>query len=353
MRVREAERLENALHRTAQGKTVEGRLVPLVGTAQRLSALGEPSPPPPQGLLPGRQQFLAEAARLRAKRAGRRRWALPMGVPRLAGALVVLILVVGLLLGTGAVAAASLPGQPLYGLKLAGEEIRLALTKAPRARAALHQTLVGKRLDEIAALVQQNRDVDASTASRAGYQLAAALDAALQIEEAAMVPALQRLEAMIQQRQQTMEACLGEMPEPAGAPIRHLLQTMEQVRQEAHRGQGDPEGVRQRWQLGTPSDAMDSASPSEAPPTTDAAGSGLMNTTQPTDATEPQPSHATQPTDAEKPGPSHTAQPTDALGPVATPHPKGTYTPPPTTMPDMGPTHAPAPGSGGRGTGKP
>jgi hypothetical protein len=367
MRVREAERLENALHRAAQGKAIEGTQIPLVRTAQRVSALGEPYLPPPQGLMPGRHQFLAEAARLRAKRATRTRWTPAMGVPRLAGALVVLILIVGLLFGTGAVAAASLPGEPLYGLKLAGEEIRLALTKAPRARAALHQTLAGERLDEIAALVQQNKDVDAGTAGRAVHQLAAALDAALQIEEPEVVPALQRLEAMIQQRQQTMAAFMGEMPEPAKAPMRQLVQAMEQVRQEAHLGQGDPAGVRQRRQHGTPPDVMDLPSPSQTPPATDAAEPGSMHTaqptdtarpgpshtTQPTDAAGPGPSHTTQPTDAAKPGPSHTAQPTDAWGPGATPHPKGTSTRPPTAMPGMEPTHAPGPGSGGRGTGKP
>jgi hypothetical protein len=146
---------------------------------------------------------------------------------------------------------------------------------------------------------------------------------------------------------------LGEMPEPAEAPMRHLIQTMEQVRQEAHRGQADPAGVRQRWQHSTPSDAMDSLRPSQPPPATDAAGPGLIRTAQPTDATEPRSGHTTQPIDVAEPSPSHTAQPTDVGGTVGTAYPKDTPGPPPTAMPGAGPTDAPGPGGGGRATGRP
>ncbi len=65
---REAEQFENALRRAALGEPTEGWLTPLVHTARQVMILSETPPPPPHGLMPGRQRFLAEAARLRAEK---------------------------------------------------------------------------------------------------------------------------------------------------------------------------------------------------------------------------------------------------------------------------------------------
>jgi hypothetical protein len=62
----ETEQFEEALLRAALGEPAEGRLAPLVRTARQVMLLSETPPPPPHGLMPGRQRFLAEAAQLRA-----------------------------------------------------------------------------------------------------------------------------------------------------------------------------------------------------------------------------------------------------------------------------------------------
>ena len=154
------------------------------------------------------------------------------GMMKLGTALLALVLVVGLTFGASQAAADSLPGEPLYGLKLAAEEARLALTTDPEAQAALNLALAEERLDEIAALLEQGQAVDEVTAERVERQLHAAL-------EAAPAQALEGLAVAIQQRQRTMEQLAGETPDE---PLRQIIREMERVRQEAHAGQGEPAG---------------------------------------------------------------------------------------------------------------
>jgi hypothetical protein len=103
---REAEQFEKALHGAALAEPVEGRLAPLVHTARQVMTLSGTPPPPPHDLMPGRQRFLAEAARLRAESRGNPLW-LPLrrqtlaGVMRLATALAVIAILFGVVLGAG------------------------------------------------------------------------------------------------------------------------------------------------------------------------------------------------------------------------------------------------------------
>jgi hypothetical protein len=123
-----ADQLEEALERMAQGKRIGGTGTAFVKTAQQLSALAAPPPPPPGQLTAGRQRLLAEAARMDTVKAARpRQPALRAGNFRLAGALLAAVLIMGLAF-VGRAAADSLPGTPLYGLKLVVEQARMALT---------------------------------------------------------------------------------------------------------------------------------------------------------------------------------------------------------------------------------
>ena len=126
---RKSEQFEQALQQAARGQSVEEHLTSLVHTAREVMTLSETPPPAPHGLQPGRQRFLAHAARLRTEGAPRRM--VPAWAPRLATGLVVITLVLGVALASGRASAVSLPGQPLYGVKLAVERVHLALTSNP------------------------------------------------------------------------------------------------------------------------------------------------------------------------------------------------------------------------------
>ena len=323
MRKPKADQFEYALQRAARGEPVEGSLPPLLHTARQVMILSEPPPPPPHGLLPGRGRFLAEAARLRTERWPSRQ---PLaGVTRLAAALAVVAVLFGAVLGAERAAAASLPGQPFYAVKLATETMRLALTRDPASRAALDGALAEERLDEILALLERKQPIGPAVSSRALRQLDLALAEAAQLQDPAAAQALGRLAVALRQREQAMLRAAGEQAEP---PLLELLRTMERVRQRLrHRRSGTPQG--------TP------AEPTTLP--------GPTGTLQPSRTPGPQPSGtAHTPSASRTPGPSHTpqgtGQPSASPGPSSTPaHTPGSGA---TLQPTAGPHASRTPGPG-------
>jgi len=340
---RDAEQFEKALQVADRGEPAEGRWTPLVHTARQVMTLSETPPPPPHGLMPGRQRFLAEAARLRAESRGNPLWLplrrqRPAGVMKLAAALAVIAILFVVVLGARQAVAASLPGQPLYGVKLATERIQLALTVQPESRAALQQALAKERLDEIVALMERKQEIDSSVSARAIRQLGQALAASAQLQDSAAVQALQQLAEAIQQQERVMLGAAGESPEP---PVRELLREMERVRQEAHAGQGDPAGLRHRLQQGAP------AVPTGQP--------GLTQTPQaPSPSQTPGPTHTPQGTGTpgQTPGAGATSQLTGGPQTSGTPEPSVTpqTSEPPHSSHTPGPSGTPGPTGGPNGT---
>ena len=97
-----------------------------------------------------RSRLMTEAATVLAPRPAR----LPLLAflrPALAAAAIVVLVLAG---ATGA-AASSLPGDPLYGLKRAGENVQVALTFDDLARMQLLSELADRRLDELAEVARQ------------------------------------------------------------------------------------------------------------------------------------------------------------------------------------------------------
>jgi len=74
--------------------------------------------------------------------------------------------------GTAAASSEALPDQPLYGVKLAVEQTRVALTFSDIDKAELHAQLAEKRAQEIAIMANQGKtDKITSTIARMNYQL--------------------------------------------------------------------------------------------------------------------------------------------------------------------------------------
>ncbi|HNS52291.1 MAG TPA: DUF5667 domain-containing protein [Anaerolineae bacterium] len=352
---RQADAFEDALQASARGEPVEERLVPLLQATRLVGGLAH-VPPAPRRLLPGRQRFLSEAARLRETRAPQRgRTSLAL---RLAMSLAALALLFGILVGVDRAAAASLPGDTLYGAKLAAERVHAALAFGPQSRFALAQSLAEERMDEILALIGAGREVRPSVSSRAAEQLREALSAAVQLEGMSAPVALESLADAIGQREQAMRSAIGEPPQPT---VDEFLREMARVREEAHAGQGDPDGLRQRLRYGTP------PVPTILP--------GPSGTPQPSRTPDPQPSHAPgasdlpprtgQPSVSPAPSgsPAHTPGSTATREPTGNPPvshtPGASHTPDPTGQPGAsrtpGPTGGPGqtPGNGGGGGSKP
>jgi hypothetical protein len=276
---KEAEQFERALQQATRRENVDRKLAPLVLIAQQLGFLAEPPPPPPARLLRGRQRFLSEAVRLREAGTGRRKEGFMMRRSiKWASVLVAFVLMFGAVFGAGRAAADSLPGQFLYGVKLAAEQVRLTLTSDPEARAELNLALAERRLDEIAELVDQGTTPDASALDRAREQLETAMEPVKYGEEKAPDWAFQRLKAAIQRQKRDMEHLLTALPEAEQTPARELVRAMERVEQ--HNGEGDSEGAQQeRNRLGTPPEADELPEPKRTP--------GPVGMPQPPDDSDP------------------------------------------------------------------
>jgi hypothetical protein len=140
-----------------------GQLRPLLETTVQLSemrlaySLGAQSK--------SREAFLKEASLLRDGPAqpwvifgGFRRLALTLSSAAMVGILILVILI--------GISTSSIPGDPLYGTKLAVENMRLALTSDLEARQALEEQFEQERLREIGALLEAGRQADVEFSGR-------------------------------------------------------------------------------------------------------------------------------------------------------------------------------------------
>jgi hypothetical protein len=156
-------KLIECLDALAQGEAVErilarypedaAQLRPLLSTAAGLPALRlEPSE---AAKTKSRQRFMAQADLLRRTAPRKSMTFLPRFLTGFAA-----VAVVAIVLGTGAVAASgsALPGDPLYGLKLTVEGVRLQSAGSPAQRADLQQEFAQRRIDEAHQLITAGRE---------------------------------------------------------------------------------------------------------------------------------------------------------------------------------------------------
>jgi hypothetical protein len=117
-------------------------------TAKRASAIQ----PRPEFRARARYQFQAALQTVTAKRRF-----FPLAWPRWATVVAVVLALV--LAGGGTVAAAgnSMPDEPLYPVKLATEQVRLALTPSNISKAELYANLADRRVTEIVSMANKNK----------------------------------------------------------------------------------------------------------------------------------------------------------------------------------------------------
>jgi len=167
-------------------------------------------------------------------------------------ALAVLFSVAG---GTAVTAADSLPNSPVYPVKIAMEDVQLAMVSNPETAVTLHTNLAAERLREMERLALADNVPDDASLSRLQYHLEAALDLAAQLPEQTMAGALLQIQAMIQTRTRTMEQVQAQAPEaPQGAltQARTMLQNAGEV---VAAGLQDPQTLRWRHTTNRPDEA--------------------------------------------------------------------------------------------------
>ncbi|MEK6207495.1 MAG: DUF5667 domain-containing protein [Chloroflexota bacterium] len=97
-----------------------------------------------------RGRLMSEAVVVLAKKPSR--FSIPTLVRPVLAAMAVLVLV---LAGATSAAASSIPGDALYGVKRATEDVRLALTFDPLARTQLLSEMTDRRLEELAEIAKR------------------------------------------------------------------------------------------------------------------------------------------------------------------------------------------------------
>jgi hypothetical protein len=129
--------------------------------------------------------------------------------------------------------ASALPGDPLYGIKQAREELGVRLAPDDEARALALLSQADARLDETARLLSQGRTTE-------GAQVAQRYDTVIERATTAYVVAIDdtsrddatsmRMESKLSQQQEQLQALLQTAPEPARADLREALVATERGR---------------------------------------------------------------------------------------------------------------------------
>jgi hypothetical protein len=174
-----------------------------------------------------RGRLMSEAVAVLAPR--KSRFSFPALVrPALAAAAIVV------LVGAGATSAAasSLPGDPLYGVKRASEDVQLALTFDDVARMQLLSQFTDRRLDELAQIAKQ-RPTGAPTATQeyadAVERFADALDdlrAATSEDKRQAAEAL--AEAARAKHRAVLDAVKGQLPEAQRSDVQNVIDREEE-----------------------------------------------------------------------------------------------------------------------------
>ncbi|GEM_PF-1493082 len=295
--------LDHALRRLQSGEmlsailsenpSVVSELEPLLLTAQQLENLRPVQMPRPEQQRSDRADFLAEARQLRAQAVSPnllmrlRKWvATPYSITRFfyktpirkeKRAMVTLLLIKVILVlgigfgsagGTVAFAERSLPGSPLYPIKLATEEVAVRVVPDPSARALLYLAQAQARIQEMVSLIQLGYSPDEVMLERMRLRLDNALDLASRLPDPEMRTWLIRARETVQTQQETLSRiCRYPSGKDAGSTVPcDALAVMNQAREQVELGLQNTQTFRHRCALGREGERTNDSMPSVTPP---------------------------------------------------------------------------------------
>jgi hypothetical protein len=155
---------------------------------------------------------------------------LAVPAPHVVRAIVAVAVVISIV-GTATVASAdALPDEALYSMKLAGEQVRLAMARTPQDRAAVELSMAEHRLSEAERLALDGREPDALIATSAyGTHLANAAAALATVErlEIASKPVVDQLKRRLaEQQQRASDVAAHLLSDPLTAASAALFRTV-------------------------------------------------------------------------------------------------------------------------------
>ncbi len=152
--------------------------------------------------------------------------------------------------GSGVVWAASdsLPGDVLYPVKLATEDVRKAFASSPGGQVDLALQLVEERADEVQALVRAGRQVPEETAARLERHIQRALSETAKAGEGEMPGLLNRISVRTRTQARRLEQVQAQAPQQAQAGVQRALSACQRGAEAAQAGLEDPLMFQWRYQ---------------------------------------------------------------------------------------------------------
>ncbi len=148
--------------------------------------------------------------------------------------LTTLMLIVALVFGgSGAAYAAAqqaLPDQPLYGLKVAGEDLQIQLTANEQNRLDLALKFSQSRVDEMEKMANAGKEIPASVQTRWQQQVQEAVQLASNMpEEGARTRAMLQVHEQLQTQAQLMNQADEPLMQQTRQMIQQQLRQVEQI----------------------------------------------------------------------------------------------------------------------------
>ena len=185
----------------------------------------------------------------------------------------------------------SLPDSPIYSLKLAREQVRLAMNSDPAKEAALHFNRAQTRVQEMIQTSEQGDVPQEATMTRLQTHMSEAFRNTAQTADEPMEALLLVAQEMTRRQEQALALAQEQANEQAQTRLRETAGQMSQWRQDAEEGLQDPYQFRLRFGHNRPEDAPDPGGPGNDPDCTgDCDQNGDSNQYgQETDVTQPDP----------------------------------------------------------------
>ena len=167
--------------------------------------------------------------------------------------LATLLLIVSLVLGGGgatvAAAQSSQPDQPLYGVKVLSEDVRLGLSAGPKSEYQLALEFANRRAGEIQKMLQAGSVPPESVQARYQNQVEQTIQYALNLPDDQAIQALEQIHTRLQNQQQAfLEIQANASPNAKAALIRSRQMLQERL-QWVEEGLTDPTQLRDQLRL--------------------------------------------------------------------------------------------------------
>lgn len=149
--------------------------------------------------------------------------------------------------GTGATVYAAQESQPnefLYPVKTWSEDSLISLAESHQTRLEYVLDFSDRRLEEIAGLLADGEPIPAEVETRLQAQLDMALELAAGMEDAQMIPQLERIRLHAETQTQTMTTLMTGAPESAQTILARVQSMTQAQARLAAMGQADPQEFR-------------------------------------------------------------------------------------------------------------